>query len=161
MERESEYRECDECRIKSGAPTLCQDCLERRSEFHRTGSCRPPRVCSLEAQRKAKVHDLRIAAGLEHCFSNETESRIVQALSEADVGSLPEDQQFARMQTIMAELRTGSWLKTHDLVIRTVEGQRTAVIGWSRLLEFPSQTFSVRVSALTRQNWEILEVMAS
>jgi hypothetical protein len=47
------------------------------------------------------------------------------------------------------------------LVIRTVEGQRTAVIGWSRLLEFPSQTFSVRVSALTRQNWEILEVMAS
>jgi hypothetical protein len=54
------FIECDECRVKPGSPTLCQDCLERRSAFYMTGTCRPPRVCSPEVQEAAKAHDERI-----------------------------------------------------------------------------------------------------
>ncbi len=40
---ETIFRECSECDAKPGSPVLCQDCLDRRSEFSRTGRCRPPR----------------------------------------------------------------------------------------------------------------------
>ena len=46
---EDDFRECDECRAKPGAPLLCSDCVERRNEFFSTNGnrkCRPPRACS-------------------------------------------------------------------------------------------------------------------
>lgn len=42
------YFECDDCRKKPGAPTLCADCYQRRKEFYERGEsyCRLPRFCS-------------------------------------------------------------------------------------------------------------------
>lgn len=54
------FIECDECRIKPGSPVLCQDCLERRSEHSKTGTCRDPKVCSPETQEAARLHDERM-----------------------------------------------------------------------------------------------------
>jgi len=56
----SKFQECDECRVKPGSPVLCEDCLVRRSDLMGTGTCRPPRVCSPEAQEAAKAHDERM-----------------------------------------------------------------------------------------------------
>lgn len=39
---EARFYECGECAIKSGSPTLCADCLERREEFSETGRTRRP-----------------------------------------------------------------------------------------------------------------------
>lgn len=42
-----EYFECDECRCKPGAPTLCADCILRRTAHSRSNPphCELPRVC--------------------------------------------------------------------------------------------------------------------
>jgi hypothetical protein len=44
----SDYFECDDCRRKPGAPTLCSDCLRRREEFYSNGrlKCELPRFYS-------------------------------------------------------------------------------------------------------------------
>ena len=39
---EEVYCECAWCGLKPGSPTLCEDCLERREEFQRTGKTRRP-----------------------------------------------------------------------------------------------------------------------
>lgn len=59
---ETEFRECDECRVKPGSPVLCPDCYERRSEHGRTGKCRPPRECPPEVKEVARRADERSAA---------------------------------------------------------------------------------------------------
>jgi hypothetical protein len=48
MDLETEYKECDECRMKPGSPILCSDCLERRAEHSKTGKCRPPKLCLVD-----------------------------------------------------------------------------------------------------------------
>lgn len=43
------YFECDDCRRKPGSPTLCSDCLKRRTEFSKGGNhyCEFPRFCAI------------------------------------------------------------------------------------------------------------------
>lgn len=57
MKIESEFAECDECRVKPGSPILCNDCYTRRRTHEKFGACRPPRVCSPEVQAIARQHD--------------------------------------------------------------------------------------------------------
>lgn len=59
---EDMFRECDGCRVKSGTPVLCDDCLERRATHAKTGRCCPPRVCSPEEQEVARQLDERLRA---------------------------------------------------------------------------------------------------
>jgi len=42
------FFECDDCQRKPGSPTLCADCLHRRTQFSISGDvkCELPRFCS-------------------------------------------------------------------------------------------------------------------
>lgn len=90
-----------------------------------------------------------------------TETEIVRQLSLADIGTVPEADQFAVANRVLEQMHAGEHIKSFDLFISQKGTARVMKIGWSRMLNFPSQTMSVSVVNLTRQNLEILEVMSS
>lgn len=96
---------------------------------------------------------------------SETEIAIVRALADADVGHAPEDYQFSIADRVLSKLRIDLPLKIYNIRIRqdpnAIASPRRLTVEWSKLLSFPSQSFSVRISDLTRENLEVEEVMDS
>lgn len=92
-----------------------------------------------------------------------TEKVIVRTLSITDVGKASSDRQFAMVQLAMENLRDCGQIKTYEVRIKqdSVDSPRILVVGWSQMLEFASQTFSVLLSDLTRENVVVSDVMES
>ena len=90
----------------------------------------------------------------------ETEAEILKLLSQEDIGFVPDSYQLEVADRTMNLLKTAGHIKCYDVKIRqTHAGERFVTIGWSRMLNFPSQSFSVRVSSLTRENLMVMDVM--
>ena len=67
------------------------------------------------------------------------------------------------VQLAMENLRDCGQIKTYEVRIKqdSVDSPRILVVGWSQMLEFASQTFSVLLSDLTRENVVVSDVMES
>lgn len=52
------FFECDDCQRKPGSPTLCADCLHRRTAFSISGNikCELPRFCSRAFRNYSEVY---------------------------------------------------------------------------------------------------------
>jgi hypothetical protein len=94
---------------------------------------------------------------------SESEVAIVKALANANIGHIHADDHFSAADRVLSELRRDLPLKTYTIHIRqdSADAPRMLTVEWSRLLSFPSQSFSVRISDLTRENLEVEAVMDS
>lgn len=102
---------------------------------------------------------VRMAA--QELMESPTEKDMVAFLSKFDIGIRPKDEQFSAAQTAMEELKSSGSVKTFNVRIVDKDGSRLVTIGWSKLLDFPSQTFTIPVSSLTKDCQRIRDVMDS